>query len=96
MDLLIDGQGQVRCLYDETIPLASLGQLTIRRAAIVEPDADGSWHADLTPVGGPVLGPFSRRSQALAAEQRWLATFWFCCPETPVTNRNGSNPPSSG
>jgi hypothetical protein len=26
----------------------------------------------MTPVAGPVLGPFQLRSQALAAEQQWL------------------------
>jgi hypothetical protein len=95
MILLIDRQGQVRCLCDETIPLASLGQLVIRRASIVEPDADGFWHADLTLVGGPVLGLFPQRSQALAAEQRWLETFWLGCPAPPATNHSGPPDQSS-
>ena len=69
MQLLIDPQGQVTCLYAETIDLASLGQLTIRRASHVEPDAEGTWWADLAPVGGPRLGPYGRRSQALDAER---------------------------
>ncbi len=30
------------------------------------------WWADLLPVNGPVLGPFSTRSEALEAELRWL------------------------
>jgi hypothetical protein len=53
-------------------PEHSLGRLTITRAGHVEPDARGGWLADLSPVGGPALGPFSRRSEALAAEQLWL------------------------
>lgn len=28
-----------------------------------------AWWADLTPCGGPVLGPFAKRSEALAAEE---------------------------
>lgn len=32
----------------------------------------GTWWADLTPVEGPVLGPFTKRSEALAAEAEWL------------------------
>ena len=72
MDLVIDPTGQVRCLYGEAIPLASLGAVSIRRASQVEPDDQGRWRADLSPVGGPVLGPFTRRSVALAAEAQWL------------------------
>jgi hypothetical protein len=72
MQLLIDPQGQVVCLYGEAIDLAALGRLTIARASHVEPDADGLWWADLAPVQGPRLGPFARRSLALQAEEQWL------------------------
>jgi hypothetical protein len=72
MQLLIDPQGQVVCLYGEAIDLAALGRLTIARASHVEPDADGQWWADLAPVQGPRLGPFARRSLALQAEAQWL------------------------
>lgn len=72
MDLVIDALGQVRCLYGEEIPLARLGAMGIRRASHVEPDDQGRWWADLAPAGGPVLGPFDRRSAALAAEENWL------------------------
>ena len=46
--------------------------LEIRRASHVEPDDDGRWFADLSPVEGPKLGPFALRSQALDAERVWL------------------------
>jgi len=72
MDLIVDPAGTVRGLYDEAIDLSSLGGLTIRRASHVEPDASGRWWVDLSPVGGPRLGPFGRRSEALEAESRWL------------------------
>jgi hypothetical protein len=72
MQLLITSAGAVHCLYGEAIDLAVLGELSIRRASHVEPDAAGRWHADLSPVNGPRLGPFERRSEALAAESRWL------------------------
>ena len=72
MQLLIDSSGILRCLYDEAIDLAALGQLKIERASQVEPDSTGNWHADLAASGGPVLGPFAQRSQALAAERDWL------------------------
>jgi hypothetical protein len=42
------------------------------KASHVEPDVQGSWWADLAPTGGPKLGPFLRRSDALDAERQWL------------------------
>ena len=72
MDLVIDKQGEIHCVYGEAIPLEKLGEIVIGRASHVEPDSQGRWCADLAPVGGPVLGPFPRRSQALVAEQAWL------------------------
>jgi hypothetical protein len=72
MRMVIDPLGQVRCLYTEVLDLPALGPLAIRRASQVEPDAAGQWWADLAPVSGPRLGPYLRRSDALAAEQAWL------------------------
>ena len=72
MQLVIDRVGRIRCVYGEVIDLASLGAVSIRRASHVEPDDDGQWWADLSPVDGPVLGPFPRRSLALEAEAEWL------------------------
>jgi len=77
MDLVIRLGGLVQCLYDETIDLAALGPPAISRASHVEPDCHGRWQADLTPVGGPVLGPFDHRSQALEAERQWLVAYWL-------------------
>lgn len=72
MHLLISTAGNVRCIYIEAIPLQELGTISIQRASHVEPDANGRWLADLSPVSGPVLGPFALRSEALAAEVAWL------------------------
>jgi hypothetical protein len=72
MELLIDISGVCRCIYSEEITLTQLGTVDIRRASHVEPRNDNSWYADLSPVGGPMLGPFDRRSDALDAERRWL------------------------
>jgi hypothetical protein len=77
MQLLIDPHGTVRCVYDEAIDLAALGLVSIRRASHVEPDPAGQWWADLSPVAGPRIGPFARRTEALAAEQRWLEVHWL-------------------
>ena len=72
MELIIDNAGGVRCIYDEAIDLAVLGKPTITRASHVEPDENGHWWADLSPVGGPRLGPFGKRSEALTAEKIWF------------------------
>ena len=77
MQLIIDSTGNARCIYDETLPLHQLGRIKIRRGSHVEPVPGGLWCADLKPVDGPVLGPFSMRSQALAAERRWLEKHWL-------------------
>jgi hypothetical protein len=82
MQLVIGPQGQVRCLYDEAIDLAVLGHLRIARASQVEPDEEGRWWADLAPVGGPRLGPFGRRSEALGAERTWLEDHWLSASDT--------------
>jgi len=77
ISLLIRPDGEVQCVYGEEIDLAAIGVVRIARASHVEPDARGRWWADLTPSGGPVLGPFSRRSEALAAERAWLEEHLF-------------------
>ena len=77
MNLVIEPDGRVRAIYGEEIDLAALGPVRISRASHVEPDALGRWLADLTPVVGPILGPFDRRSDALAAEVAWLEGNWL-------------------
>lgn len=72
MQFLATANGRVRYLYDEALDLSALGPATIHRASHVEPDEAGLWWADLAPVAGPKLGPFVRRSEALAAEAGWL------------------------
>jgi hypothetical protein len=77
MQLVIAPGGQIRTIYDEALNLSGFGPLAIRRASHVEPDSAGRWCADLSPVGGPVLGPFERRSEALEAERAWLERHWL-------------------
>jgi hypothetical protein len=81
MELIVSSHGDVRCLYDESLDLSALGRLTIQRASHVEPTADGQWTADLSPLSGPVLGPFQFRSDALAAEVRWIEEHWLSIAE---------------
>ena len=77
MELHIDPAGTIRCVYDEALQMTELGAVSIQRASHVEPTSDGQWTADLTPVAGPVLGPFVQRSAALAAERVWLDEHWL-------------------
>lgn len=77
MQLVIEPDGTVHCIYDEAIDLAAFGSLSITRASHVEPDESGQWKADLSPVSGPSLGPFATRSEALTAERMWLEQHWL-------------------
>lgn len=76
MELYISADGTCQSVYDETVDLRLLGPTEIRRASHVEPTLGGQWTADMRPLAGPVLGPFTMRSQALMAELEWLR-IWF-------------------
>ena len=69
MLLTIDSGGTTRCIYTEALDLESIGTATIVRASHVEP-GQGGWYADM--VNGPKLGPFTKRSEALAEEVKWI------------------------
>jgi hypothetical protein len=72
--LRIDLSGTITMVYsDELAPLMEEGTASIKRASHVEPTPDGKWTADLSPVGGPILGPMNLRAEALAAEVEWLS-----------------------
>jgi hypothetical protein len=81
MQLIVDSDGTIRCIYNESLDLARIVRVRIRRASHVEPDAAGRWHADLSPVHGPTLGPFLHRSEAPAAEQCWLEQHRLLAPD---------------
>lgn len=71
--ITIEADGRLRMIYsDELAELVHAGTATIARASHVEPAPAGGWLADLSPVNGPVLGPFALRQQALDEEVRWL------------------------
>ena len=78
MELLITSGGGIRCVYSEELNLQELGRLSIQRGSHVEPTSEGQWTADLSPVNGPVLGPFTTRTAALSAEEAWLLEHWLC------------------
>ena len=71
--LSIAGDGSVRAIYDDELAeLCGEGDTHIMRVSHVEPTRDAQWNADLSPVGGPLLGPFPLRAEALKAEVDWL------------------------
>lgn len=66
--------GQVEFLHDDDLiglRRAIGGDVEMRRCSHVEPHGS-SWIVDLAPVGGPKIGPFLTRAQALEAEVGWL------------------------
>ena len=63
----------VRFLYTDSLSeLLNIGEATIKRASNVEPTALNRWVADMSPSGGPKIGPFVLREEALNAEAAWL------------------------
>ena len=76
-ELIIGLGGVVRMIYSELVEPHAFGEPTIKRGSHVEPDQNGFWWADLTPVNGPRLGPYQMRSKAIAAEIAWLMEFWL-------------------
>lgn len=72
--LMVKGNTVTGIYSDKMAPaLREMGKVKVRRASHVEPTEDGTgWTADMTPVGGGILGPFALREDALAAEVAWL------------------------
>ena len=79
-ELFVAPDGVARGLYGELIDAGALGAAAVVRASHVEPADGGGWAADLSPVGGPTLGPFPLRSEALAAEADWLVRHRLATP----------------
>jgi hypothetical protein len=56
---------------DQLVELIEAGEAHVVRASNVEP-MGVQWIADLSPIGGPALGPFRFRHDALRAEHTWI------------------------
>jgi len=68
-----DETGALTFIYhDDLAFLMELGHAETKRASHVEPGPDNKWYADMSPVAGPVLGPFDFRQQALDAETKFI------------------------
>ncbi len=75
IQIKIDPNGGLSFLHNDDLAglIADASCIDTQRASHVEPVDNGMrWSADLSPVGGPVLGPFLLRRQALDAEAEWL------------------------
>ena len=71
----------------------------VSRASHVEPcdlpDGRKAWTADLSPVRGPTLGPFSSRKEAVEAEQVWLTEHLHLLDDCNTKYRRGNPFPLS-
>ncbi len=73
VQIVVEANGEVKFIYsDDLADLINMGDVEVRRASHVEPIASGGWSSDMSPVGGPILGPFNLRAEALSAEVQWL------------------------
>ncbi len=77
MQIVFDKSGKARTIYTEQIDLNELGNVSHTRASHVEPNENGEWITDLSPINGPKLGPFKLRSEAIIREKEWLETNYF-------------------
>jgi|SRR5581483_1464998 len=81
----------VRAIYNDNLRelFNKLGLAQTHRASHVEPDENNNWIADCSPIGGPKLGPFERREDALTAEVTYINTkglFQMTSPDTSPSN----------
>ncbi len=74
MRIKVATDGEIQALYTEQLDLNEIGMLSLKRASHVEPSKfyEGKWVVDLSPVDGPLAGPFAKRSEALAWEVKWI------------------------
>ena len=75
MKITVEVDGRIKFIYDDSVAevMQEVGPLEVKRASHVEFDnSNGFWWADMSPVGGPKMGPFIGRNTALAMEREWL------------------------
>jgi len=75
--LKIHPDGQIEFIHDDELVEMfqdAIADQHTTRASHVEPSqtSPGTWDADLSPVGGPLLCGFAKRQAALQAEVAWL------------------------
>jgi hypothetical protein len=88
-EIIVAPNGMLRFIYDDDLAsmLQDIGTLSIKRASHVEPDPEhGGWTADMSPVGGSILGPFLTRAEALTQEAYWLNEHSIPIPKDSTTD----------
>ena len=74
--LVIRKTGAVEYVHDDALVrvCAALSPPKITRASHIEPDCSGQWWVDLSPCGGPKLGPYpsDQYQQARRDEDDWI------------------------
>jgi hypothetical protein len=78
-NIQISTNGQISAIYfDDLVGLCEQGKTEIKRASHVEPVEGGhGWMVDMDPVGGPMIGPYRTRGEALTAEINYLDELLF-------------------
>ena len=76
-EITVTPDGRLVFVYDDALqPLLAEGNAQTRRVSHVEPDQNAAgepgWSVDLCPIGGPCLGWYPLRADALAAEVGYL------------------------
>lgn len=78
--------GTIRFIYDDSLKwLSSESNIFLKRASHIEANVNDNkveWFADLSPVNGPLLGPFASREESIEAEKHWLHKYHLPCYST--------------
>ncbi len=73
VELLVQPDGNIRCLYTDLIDLSALGTLHVNRASHVEfNDSDQTWSVRLADTGEVIGKGFKTRTEALEFEVNYL------------------------
>lgn len=71
--IVVEPSGTIKLIYEDDLRgLLTNGKAEIKRVSHVEPTIDGRWEADLSPINGPILGPYDTRKEALESEVNYL------------------------
>ena len=73
VQLLVKKNGDIQCLYTDSLPLRELGKMTVARASNVEFDTtNGTWSVKLVETGEIIGSGFIKRKDAIDFEIDYL------------------------